>query len=167
MSGGVSASVSNATQSVATYGVQGIIPWSDIVYTPGSQVAAYSLPRQKIKYAYTYDANNDRMLRMVAYGPLMLSAKKPYSIKGETPWVKDGLYISQSYRYDAAGNMTDMSQSEWDGMTQSHHYSYDVIHQLSGYDNQVAGVKKSQSTRYTYDPQGNRLSLPPNGGPKF
>ena len=129
---------------------------SDIVYTPGSQVAGYSLPRQKIKFAYTYDANNDRMLSMSAHGPLMLSGKKPYSIKGETPWLKDGLYIQQSYRYDAGGNMTDMVQEEWDGMRYSHHYSYDVINQLTGYDNQVAG-SKSQSLKYEYDPQGNRL----------
>ena len=130
---------------------------SDIVYTPGSQVAAYSLPRQKIKYAYTYDANNDRMLSMSAHGPLMLSAKKPYGIKGETPWTKDGLYIQQNYRYDAAGNMTDMVQEEWDGMHYSHHYSYDVIHQLKGYDNQVVGSTAAQRVSYTYDPQGNRM----------
>ena len=130
---------------------------SDIVYTPGSQVAGYSLPRQKIKYAYTYDATNDRMLRMSAQGPLMLSAKKPYPIKGETPWVKDGLYLQQSYRYDAAGNMTEMVQEEWDGMRQIHHYSYDVIHQLVGYDNQVVGSTAAQRVSYTYDPQGNRM----------
>jgi YD repeat-containing protein len=93
---------------------------------------------------------------MRAYGPLMLSAKRPYPLKGDTPWQKEGLYLQQAYAYDSVGNLTGLTQEEWDGMRYAQRYVYDVTHQLTAYEAEVVGGK-TEHLKYTYDPQGNRL----------
>ena len=131
-------------------------------YTPTNLLTGYRYPLHNIATELAYHPKTDRITQWKVTGPGAFYVADDNSLA--TPNTPVMTYISETYDYDPAGNMTKKSSTDGRGILTATDFTYDSINQLT----QTLRLTGTQTSResYRYDTQGNLLQRDPGASPQ-
>ena len=145
---------------------------TNIQYNNANLILSYDLPLQSITRTQTFDPKNDFITQIEVKGPTYMTyaswddADRANQLNRlDLPQYRQtGIitgnalpYFTQSYRYDLAGNRTQMIHKEPKDTT-TFTYEYDKQNQLTAFGTAVNDADPIVQ-HYSYDVQGNRTQL--------
>ena len=131
-------------------------------YTPTNLLTGYRYPLHNITTELSYNPKTDRITQWKVTGPGAFYVADDNSLA--TPNTPVMTYISETYDYDPAGNMTKKSSTDGRGILTATDTTYDPINQLTQ-TLRTTGTQKFHES-YRYDTQGNLLQRDPGSAPQ-